>query len=170
MERALLIIFLMVLFSLFFYFSRDRGRTAFGVRQAGDSYMEGVRIVNRKNGKRDWVLTADRADIAADGRVAYLKNIEIKIEGRGVTVYADKGSYDIDGKNLTLDGRTVAKGDSYSITSQNVEFNSAKDSLATDGKVYIKGKKFRVNGKGMAVDNAAHKVRILRDVKAVFYN
>lgn len=170
MERALLIILLMTLFSLFFYVSGDRGRTEVGVSQVGDSYMEGVRIVNRKNGKQDWVLMADRADITADGRVAYLKKIEMKIEGRRMTVYADNGSYDIAGKNLTLEGRTVARGDSYSITSQNVKFTSAKDNLATDGKVYIEGKNFRVDGKGMAVDNAAHKVRILRDVKAVFYN
>ena len=170
MKRSLLVILSLVLCSLLFYAAKDGRKTAFGLRQTGDSYIEGVRIVNRKSGNKDWVLTADRADITSDGRIAYLKNIAIKIEGRGVTVYADKGSYNIADRSLILDGRTVARGENYSITSRDVEFNSAKDNLAADGDVTIQGKKFSVRGKGMYVDNAKHKVRILNNVKAVFYN
>lgn len=170
MKPVLLVILAAVLFSLFFYFSRDTREARFGVHQAGDSYMEGVRIVNRKDGNKDWVLTADRADITADGRLAYLRNIKITMEKRGITVYAGKGSYDIADRSLTLDGKTVARGNSYSITSENVEFNSSKNNLATEGTVTIEGKKFNVRGKGMDMDNAQHKVKILGNVKAVFYN
>jgi LPS export ABC transporter protein LptC len=170
MRRAWLVTLSLVLCSLFFYVARGGRDTGFSVRQTGDSYIEGVRIVNRKDGNRDWTLTAERADIAADGRIAYLKNIEIKIEDRGITVYADKGSYNMADKSLNLDGKTVAKGDSYSITSENVKFNSRKDNLATNGAVSLEGKKFSVHGKGMDLDNSEHKVRVLSNVKAVFYN
>jgi LPS export ABC transporter protein LptC len=170
MRRVWLVILSLVLGSLLFYAARDGRQTRFGLHQAGDSYIEGVKIVNRKDGNKNWVLTADRADITADGRIAYLKDIKIKIEGRGMTVYAGKGSYNMADRSLNLDGRTVAKGNSYSITSENVEFNSKKDNLATKGAVSLEGKKFSVRGKGMVLDNSEHKVRILNNVKAVFYN
>lgn len=170
MRRALLVILSLFVCSILFYAARDGRNRGFGIRQTGDSYIDGVRILNRKDGKKNWILTAERADITPDGRIAYLKNIEIKIEGRGITVHADKGSYNMVDKSLLLDGRTVARGDSYSITSQDVKYNSAKDNLATDDIVTIEGKKFSVHGRGMNLDNADHKVKILKDVKAVFYN
>ncbi len=170
MRRVWLVILSLVLCSIFFYVARDGRQTGFGVHQAGDSYIEGVKIVNRKDGNKDWILTAERADITADGRIAYLKNIKINLEDRGITVYAGKGSYNMADRSLNLDGRTIAKGSSYSITSENVEFNSRKDHLATEGAVSLEGKKFSVHGKGMDLDNSEHKVRILNNVKAVFYN
>lgn len=170
MRRAALVVLSIVLCSLLFYAAQDNRESGFGLHQTGDSYIEGVRIVNRKDGNKDWVLTADRADITADGRTARLKNIAIKIEDRGVTVYADKGSYGISDGTLKLDGKTIAKGDTYSITSENVKFSGARNNLTAEGPVTIEGKKFRVNGKGLQVDNAKHKIRILRNVKAVFHN
>jgi LPS export ABC transporter protein LptC len=170
MRRALLVILSLVLCSLFFYAARGGRDTGFSLRQTGNSYIEGVKIVNRKDGNKDWMLMAERADITADGRIAYLKNIEIKIEDRGITVYADKGAYNMADKSLNLDGKTVAKGDSYSVTSENVKFNSKKDNLATNKAVSLEGKKFIVHGKGMDLNNSEQKVRILSNVKAVFYN
>ncbi|MEJ2696312.1 MAG: LPS export ABC transporter periplasmic protein LptC [Candidatus Sulfobium sp.] len=170
MRRTLLVILSLVLCSLLFYTVKGGRERGLGLHQTGNSYIEGVRIVNRKDGSTDWVLTADRADITPDGRIAYLKNMEIKIEDRGLTVHSEKGSYNLADRSLTLDGRTVAQGNSYSITSRNVVFKGTDDNLATKGDVIIKGKKFTVRGKGMDMNNAEHKVRILKDVKAVFYN
>jgi lipopolysaccharide export system protein LptC len=73
-------------------------------------------------------------------------------------------------KNLTIDGKIIAKGDTYSITSVDGAFDNRAGNFKTDGDVRIDSKKFSVQGRGMNIDSSEQKVRILNDVKAVFHN
>jgi LPS export ABC transporter protein LptC len=170
MKRSMLVVLSIVLFSLlFFMFKGERG-TKTGVLFKGESYIEGLKLVHRQNGSTDWTLTARRADISDNGNKAHLSGIEMKIENKGITIYADKGLYDMNARDLFVDGEVVAKGDSYSITSKDVKFDSTSGTLKADGGVKMQAKKFSVEGIGMEADNAAQTVRIRKDVKAVFYN
>ena len=87
-----------------------------------------------------------------------------------MTLYADKGLYLMTDKNLTIDGKMVAKGDTYSITSVDGAFDNSAGNFKTNGDVRIDSKKFSVQGRGMNIDSSEQKVRILKDVKAVFHN
>ena len=170
MKRSMLAVLSIALFSLlFFMFKSERG-TKTGVLLKGESYIEGLKLVHRQNGNTDWTLTARKADITDKGDKAYLSGIEMKIENKGITVYADKGLYDMNARDLFVDGKVVAKGDSYSITSEGVKFDSTSGTLKADGGVKIEARKFSVEGIGMDADNTAQTVRIRKNVKAVFYN
>jgi LPS export ABC transporter protein LptC len=136
----------------------------------GDSFIEGMRIIYKRNGVRDWTLSAKRADISDEGNKAYLSGITMTLENRGLTLYADRGLYLMADRNLTIDGKIVARGDTYSITSVGGEFNNRASNFKTDGEVSIDSRKFKVQGRGMDIDGTGQKVRILNDVKAVFYN
>ena len=50
------------------------------VQIAGDSFFEGLKIINKKNGATEWILTAKRADLSKDGKEALLSGIEMKME------------------------------------------------------------------------------------------
>ncbi len=166
----MLVVLSVVLFSLLFFMFKSEKGPKTGVVLKDDSYIEGLKLVHRQNGNVDWTLTAQRADIAGKGEKAYLSGIEMKIENKGITIYADKGLYDMKARDLFVDGRVVAKGDSYSITSDGVKFDSTSGMLKADGGVKMEAKKFSVQGIGMEADNTAQTVRIRKDVKAVFNN
>jgi LPS export ABC transporter protein LptC len=170
MKKSLLVVLSIALFSLLFFMIKGERGTKTDVLKKGESYIEGLRLVHRQNGNRDWTLTARRADISDKGDKAYLSGIEMNIENKGITVYADKGLYDMNARDLSVDGKVIAKGDSYSITSEGARFDGASGMLKADGGVKIEAKRFSIQGTGMEADNTAQTVRILKDVKAVFYN
>jgi LPS export ABC transporter protein LptC len=136
----------------------------------GGSFFEGLRIVNKKNGVQNWILTAKRADISKAGDEADLTDLEMEVENKGITIYAGKGLYNLDTKKISVEGTITAKNNNYTITTRQVEIDSAAGSLKTNGDVHIEGRKFILQGKGLEVNNNEQKVRILKDVKATFNN
>ncbi len=166
----MLLILSIMLFSLiFFLFQGEKdGKPAALLR--GASYIEGLRIVHRQNGSRDWVLTAKRADFDQKGESAFLSGMEMKIEKKDITVTADNGVYDMQTRRLTVAGQTVAKGNSYSIMSRGVEVDGVSGGLKANGEVKIEARKFSVQGEGLEADNNGQTVRIRKDVKAIFYH
>ncbi len=170
MKKSILVILSLTLVALLIYMMKSEKTAQTVSLQKGESYIEGLRLLHRQNGAVDWILTARRADIGGKGDEAYLSGIEMKIEDKGITVYADKGLYDMNARNLVVDGKVMAKADSYSITTEGVKFDNAGQMLKTDGRVRLDARKFSVEGTGMEADNTAQTVRILKNVKAVFHN
>jgi LPS export ABC transporter protein LptC len=172
MRRSVLAILSLLAISLLSYhlLKGDKG-IRLDIHQKGESFIEGLRLVHKKNGDGDWVLTAKRADISEDGNIARLSGIAMTLRDKGVTLYADRGLYNMTDKNLSAEGRVVARGTNYSIISENgAEFNGTASSLKTDGHVTIKGGKFNVQGTGMDTADSGQIVRLLGNVKAVFYH
>jgi LPS export ABC transporter protein LptC len=172
MRRSVLVILsLLVVFVFSYYLARGEKRLHLDIHQKGNSFIEGLRLVHKKNGDSDWILTAKRADISEDGNTARLSGIAMTLKDKGVTVYAARGLYNMADRNLSAEGTVVARGTNYSIISENgAEFNGAANSLKTGGKVTIEGRKFNVQGEGMDTGNNGQIVRILGNVKAVFYH
>jgi LPS export ABC transporter protein LptC len=172
MRRSVLVILSLLAISLLSYYllKEDKG-IRLDIRQKGESFIEGLKLVHKKNGDGDWVLTAQRADISEDGNTARLSGIAMTLRDKGVTVYADRGLYSMTDKNLSAEGRVIAKGADYSIISEDgAEFNGTSNSLKTGGNVTIEGRKFNVRGTGMDTANGGQIVRLLGNVKAVFYH
>ena len=136
----------------------------------GESFFEGLRIVQKKNGAQNWILTAKRADISKDGDEAALTDLEMEIKNKGITISAEKGLYHMDTKRIFIEGAITAKSNNYSITTGQVEIDSVAGLLETSRDVHIEGRKFILQGKGMEIRNNEQKVRILSDVKATFNN
>lgn len=170
MKKGPPLILTAVLLCLYFLIVRDEKAIVPNLHQKGESFLEGLRIVHKKSGKKDWIVTAKRADIIENGDRAELSDLEVTVQDRDIKIYADRGSYDLIGKKLTINGPVTAKDKEYTVTSEDIEFESATGILKTDRQVRIEGKKFTLTGTGLHADNNEHKVRILRDVKATFYN
>jgi LPS export ABC transporter protein LptC len=169
MKKSLLVIFSILLFCLFFYLVRDEKEVKLQVRQSGNSFIEGLRIVNRKDGSADWMLTARRADISEDGQMAYLTDVGMSLEKKGLTLHTDKGVYNMAQRTLAAEGKTVATGKDYSVTAGRVQFDGRNQKMTSRENVVIESKKFTITGRNMDVDNVAQTMRIDGDVKATFY-
>jgi LPS export ABC transporter protein LptC len=149
---------------------KDEKNSKFDINLKEDSFFEGLKIIQKKNGVENWILTAKRADISKDGNEANLTDIEMEVKNKGITIFAEKGLYNMNTRKISIDGDINAKGSTYSITTDQVEIDSAAGSLKTNSDVRVEGKKFILQGKGMEIKNNGQKVRIMKDVKATFNN
>lgn len=170
MKKVLLFLASFLLFSLFFFLVKGEKANKMDVRLKGESFFEGLRIIQKKDGVQDWVLIAKRADISKDGDKAHLSDIEMEVKSRGITIFAEKGLYNMNTKEISIEGPITAKNKDYSITTGEVEIDSNAGLLKTGSDVHIEGRKFTLKGKGMEIQNNDQKVRILKDVKATFNN
>ena len=170
MKKSLLVLASFLLFSLLFYMVGGEKDSKLDIHLKGESFLEGLKIIQKKNGVQNWILTAKRADISKDGNEANLTDIEMEVKDKGITIFAEKGLYNMNTKKISIEGPITAKGNTYSITTEQVEIDSDAGLLTTGKDVRIEGKKFTLQGKGMEIKNNEQKVRIMKDVKATFNN
>ena len=168
MKKSLLIIASILLFSLLIYMVEGEKDSKLDIHLKGGSFLEGLKIIQKKNGVQNWILTAKRADISKDGNEANLTDVTMEVKDKGITIFADKGLYNMDTKKISVEGPITAKGNTYSITTEQVQIDNDAGLLTTGKEVYIVGKKFTLQGRGMEVNNNEQKVRIMKDVKATF--
>ena len=170
MKKSLLFLASLLLFSLFFFMVEREKAGKLDIRFKGESFLEGLKIIQKKNGIQNWILTAKRADISDDGNEANLTDIEMEVKNKGITIFAEKGLYNLNTKKISVEGPITAKGNAYSITTEQVEIDNDAGLLTTGKDVHIEGKKFTLQGKGMEIKNNEQKVRIMKDVQATFNN
>lgn len=157
------IFFLLVVF----FFSTKRAAEK-DILLAQNSFIDGLEIINKKDGNKVWTLSAERADIMESEDKALLSNISMTIEDKGMTIQAPDGVYDLAQKDLSLNGQIIAITKDYTITADSVEWNQSREEIIAKGNVKIEGKKFNVEGSGLEADSG-QKMRILKNVKATFY-
>ncbi|MDA8106004.1 MAG: hypothetical protein M0Z71_11570, partial [Nitrospiraceae bacterium] len=85
MRKSFLAVLSLALLSLIFFMVRAEKESKPGILLKGASFIEGLRIVHRQNGSRNWVLTARRADFDGKGEKALLSGMEMEIENKGIT-------------------------------------------------------------------------------------
>ncbi len=159
---------LIIISSALLFYLRSEKVARLNVQLAGNSYFEGLKIINKKDGVTEWVLTADRADLSKDGKEALLSGIQMNMEKQGMKVRAEKGLYNMETKHVTIDGIITAQNENYVITTSQALIDSAEGILETEDKVTVQGKRFNLEGRGLRADNNEQKVRILNNVKATF--
>lgn len=170
MRKILFFSLSILIFSLFFLMINSDKESGMNMQLKGESFIEGLKIYHKINGKPLWVLSAKRADILEDGDRARLSGIQMNIEDRNMTIVAEKGDYELSSKQILIEGQVTATNPTYSLTTENVEIDTAAGTLKTNGAVKIEGRKFNLQGRGMNIDNAEQKVRITDGVKATFHN
>lgn len=170
MKRFVSLFLCLTLFSIFFMLLNSEKGAISEISLKSDSFIEGLKIVNKKNGKTNWILTARRADIPESGDRAVLSNIEMRLENENINISADSGIYDLINKDVVIDSTVSARNSHYSIIAATVQVNGKTGQLETGSNVKIKGRNFELNGTGMAVNNGDQTVRILKDVEATFHN
>jgi len=104
MRKKIVFLLLIIISSGLFFYNLSEKASKLNIQQAGDSFFEGVKIVNKKDGATEWVLTAKRADLSRDGKEALLSGVEMNLEKKGISVEAEKGLYDMNTKNVAVDG------------------------------------------------------------------
>jgi LPS export ABC transporter protein LptC len=168
LNKRLVFLGLILLSSALFLFMRLEKTARMDIQLSGNSFFEGLKIVNKKDGATAWVLHAKRADLSEDGKEAHLNGVEMNMASQGITVEAEKGLYNMETRQVSIEGAIRAHNENYTITSSQAVIDTISGTIETDDDIMIEGKKFNLKGKGMKADNNEQKVRILNNVKAVF--
>ncbi|MBU4321026.1 MAG: LPS export ABC transporter periplasmic protein LptC [Thermodesulfovibrionales bacterium] len=166
-RKSLLVLSLLSLLALFLLLgnSRELDKT---LLLKGGSFLEGLKIVHKKNGTSMWTLNASRADIIEGSDRVKLNDVVLRVENKEMTIYSPEGFYNMESRDMTLNGKIKAVSKGYTIITESVEWNQSKGEIKTKEAVKIESKKFNVEGVGMEADSE-QKVRILKNVKATFY-
>lgn len=134
---------------------------------SASSFLEDIRILQKKRGVDTWILTAERADFFGGEERAELRSVGLTIPESALSLHAESGWYDFSANTFTALTPVEARGENYRIMADTLDFDISAGDIQTEGKVRLEGKGFSLEGEGMRAGKE-QKVRILRDVKAIF--
>ncbi len=134
------------------------------------SSMKDLFLTHKENGLIKWELSADNAQMPLGKKEIYLNDLKLKInEKTDIFLTSGSGKYEVDEENITLNSPVELKMKDTTFTTNTIKWNSADKFITTDDAVQFIGNKFRIVGKGLTAQLDKEQVRIMNDVKAVFY-
>ena len=162
------VVFLITCLVFFSVFGGDRELTRDLSIQRGNSYIEGLKIVNKKDGTDAWVVTARRADFNRDETVAQMEAVAIDIKKEGVVLTADNGTYHMQTRDLRLDNNIKIQIKGSVLTTDELSWNPSRGMVFSRDVVRMEGNRFTIEGEGLTATKD-NKVKLMRNVKATFF-
>ena len=156
-----------LLFSILFLVLKAGRETSGDLQVQSTSFIDNIKILQKKNGSTLWTLTANKADFKEGGDKAELSDVNVFIEKSKVSLHADKGLYNLAERSFTTDSVVNAVSKNYRMSADSIDYEMSSGNITTDGRIKLEGKGFSVEGEGMKAEGNK-KVRILNDVKATF--
>lgn len=132
------------------------------------SYIEGLRIIHRIKGETSWTMRAERADFTGNERIARMNSIVLDIKKEGMTLNAERGTFDLQTRYLKLEDNVVLRSKDYEITLKDLSWNPARSLVSSDQKIALRGNRFSIEGDGLSATEE-QKLRLHRNVKAIFF-
>jgi len=165
--KRILFLFVFICFFVVIALLYDReGEFKPKVNLTDNSYMDGVTIVQRKQGVVKWTLGSKKAIFLNENDVK-LVGLTITFPEKGLTLNSDGGMYDIEKRNLKIDGHICASTKDYDIVTPTLFWDASKNELTSNQRVKITGKRFCVEGDDLNATN--DKAILNKNVKAIFY-
>jgi LPS export ABC transporter protein LptC len=166
MKKVLMIGLSVLLFGSFVLMLRT-GREMNGDLQiSGGSSIEGIKILQKKNGATVWTLTADKADFIEGDNKAELSNVRMIIPKNSLVLHANKGIYDLSDKSFKTECVVKADTKDYNIVADSMDYDVSSGRIKTGGLVKLESKRLTVEGKGMDADQG--EVKVFNNVTATF--
>jgi lipopolysaccharide assembly outer membrane protein LptD (OstA) len=128
--------------------------------------MDEVSITHKKAGLVKWILNSEKAVFLTNNDVK-LDNLKIIFPEKDLTLTSNGGMYDIENRNLKIDGNINAFTKDYEIVANTLFWDSSKNEILSDERVQIVGKKFFAEGDNLTA--TPDKATLNKNVKAVFY-
>jgi lipopolysaccharide assembly outer membrane protein LptD (OstA) len=148
------------------YFLQD-GEYKPNFKLSENSYMENVKIIQKKAGKTRVVVNAEQAIFETDTDVRLLA-LNIYFPEKNVTMTAKAGNYSTTTKNVVVEGDIQANTKGYDLQTNKLNYDAAKGELLADDKVMITGKSRGFYMEGDEMTAQGDKAILHKHVKAVF--
>ena len=134
----------------------------------GNSFIENITIIQKKDGEPLWTLHAAKADFFKGEDKAELHDMSLLMEKNNIVLYTDRGVYSLSEKRFTTDQVVKAQAEDFLITADSIDFDISAGTIETSGRVELESENITVTGKGLK-KTAGQTITIYDDVKATFY-
>ena len=134
------------------------------------SSMNNVHMVNKEGNSIKWELSAEKAIFPKGNKEIFLTSLGLRIEHTPEIYLTSKsGIYKVESGNMILNSPVELNVKDAKFKTAGIQWNNHEDTLTTNNDVELIGKTFNIVGKGLKANTKEQKVRILKDVKAIFY-
>lgn len=134
------------------------------------SSMRGFHLTHKENDEVKWELVADKATFPEGNTKIILKDLTMKIyQERELTLRGGSGIYYIKNKNLVINKPIEVDMEEARLTTDSLIWNSEKGEITTDDSIKFEGKNFLIEGSGLTVKIKNQQIRVLKNVKGIFY-
>jgi LPS export ABC transporter protein LptC len=129
----------------------------------GSSAMEGVEFEQRRNGTREWRLTAGRMVSAENDPDMLLEDVKGAFFGKAgkreeARVKSRKGTYNTETRQITLAGDILIEDAAgYEMRTDSLDYLAAEQTMRTTAPVTIRGSNIEVSGNRLLYDIGAGK-------------
>ncbi|GBE04115.1 lipopolysaccharide-assembly, LptC-related [bacterium BMS3Abin09] len=134
------------------------------------SYMHKVHMINKEGDSVKWELSAEKALFPKGNKEIFLNSLGLTIKNTTEIYLTSKsGIYTVENGNMTLNDPVELNVKDAKFMTAGMHWNSREETLTTDNDIEFIGKNFNIVGKGLIAKTKEQKIRILKDVKAIFY-
>jgi len=133
------------------------------------SSMENLYLKHKENGKVKWELSSDKAVLPMGNKEVFLESLVLKINTPELYLTSGSGTYEIEQGNVTLNKPVELKIGAATFATDSLRWNSKEELITTDDEIKLSGNNFLITGTGLSTKVQEQQVRIIKDVKAIFY-
>jgi len=134
------------------------------------SSMKNLHLTHKEEKKVQWELLAENAMFPVGGKEIILETIDLKINhSPEIYLTSDSGIYEVDKGNVMLSKPVEVTMKDAKFTTDSLNWNSSDELISTQDAVTFTGTNFLIEGIGLSAKVEQQKVRIEKNVKAIFY-
>jgi LPS export ABC transporter protein LptC len=132
--------------------------------------MDNLHLTQTDDNKVHWELLAENAIFPIDKKEVILKSIGLTINNSpNIYLTSDSGIYEVDSGNVTLNEPVEISIKDTKFTTDSLNWNSSNEIISTKDPVKFLGSNFLIEGIGLSANVTHEKVKIQKNVKAIFY-
>lgn len=134
------------------------------------STMENLLLTHKQDDKVKWELSAGKALFPTGNKKVFLKSLGLKVKhSPEIYLTSQKGVYEIEKGNITLDNSVELNIGDTKFATNSLEWDSKNELITTKDDVKFSGKNFLIEGAGLIAKTKQQQIRIVKNVKAIFY-
>lgn len=134
------------------------------------SSMQDLHLSHKEDGKIKWELSAKEALFPVERKEVLLQQLGLTVNrSPRLILTSGSGIYEIEKGDVTLNDPVELKIKDSKFTTNMLKWINADELITTDSPVRFTGSNFLIEGIGLIAHTKQQKVRITRDVKAIFY-
>lgn len=134
------------------------------------SSIKGFHLTHREGDKIKWELKSENATFPAGNKEIFLEDLTMQIHhDHEFILKGGGGIYNIEGGNLTINKPVEINIEGAKLTTDSLRWNIKDGLITTKNNIKFKGKNFLIEGTGLTAEIKNQQIRILENVKGIFY-
>lgn len=134
------------------------------------SSIQGFHLTHKEGSKIKWELIAKNVLFPEGDRNVLLKDLTVRIHHNpDLILTGEDGDYNVKEKNLLISKPVEIRVRDFRLTTDSLTWYGESEVIKAPNEVRFVGKNFSIEGKELTASVREKKIRILRNVKGIFY-